>query len=96
MERDISGRLPLAVRRRLQIVQIGDRALSVRSRREDKPLLIRQHFEPGCEITRMIGARLELWDNTEIGAEETCPKVGNQFLTRAIAAILVVAAEVPV
>ncbi len=44
----------------------------------------------------MIGPWLQFRDDPEIGAEETCPDVRTKLFARAIRAILVIAAQIPV
>jgi len=51
---------------------------------------------PRGEVARVIGAWLEFGHDAEIGTEEACAKLGDQFFARAFAAILCVATEITV
>ena len=53
-----------------------------------------QHFQPGSDIGRVIfaGLRREL----QVGAQESCPEFGNQFLNRVTFAPESMPAEVTV
>jgi hypothetical protein len=72
-----SRRLADLGRLRLKIVQVGDGALRECGRAEDETLVIGQNLQPRCKVARVIGARLEVWHNAEIGAEEACAKLGD-------------------
>ncbi len=77
-------------------MQIVDGPLGMRGRLEDRALVIGEHLEPGGEIARVVGPGLEFGRDAEIGAEETAAELGDQFLSRALAAVLAVAAEIAV
>lgn len=63
--------------RRLETVQEGDGALRVGRGREDRPLVVGEHLEPGTEIAGMIRTWLELRRDTEIGAEEAASELSS-------------------
>ena len=77
-------------------MQEGHGALRMRGRREDRPLVLGQHLEPGIEIAGMIRPRLELRCDAEIGTEEAASQLGDEFLAGALAPVLAVAAEIAV
>lgn len=59
---------------RLQAVQERDGALRMGGGREDRPLIIGEDLQPGCEVARMIGPRLELRRDAQIGAKKAAPE----------------------
>jgi hypothetical protein len=69
--------------RRLQPVQKRDRALRARRRLEDGPVVVGEDLDPGFEMARMIGARLQFRRDAEIVAEETAAECGDEFFARA-------------
>lgn len=75
--RGTSGGLAFFRGRRLKAVQEGDGTLRVSSGREDRPLVVGEHLQPGIEIARMIRTRLELRHDTEIGGEKAAPELGD-------------------
>ena len=77
-------------------MKVGDGALRMRGRCEDEALLIGQNVQPGHEVARVIRPRFEFGHDSEIGTEEAASEFGDQFLARAFASILVIAAEVAV
>lgn len=58
-------------------MQVGDRALRVRRRLKDRPLLIGKHFQPRRQVRRMIRPRLQLRDDSQIGAQEAAAEFGH-------------------
>ena len=70
--------------------------MRMRGGREDEPLLVGEHLEPGLEVTGVVRPRLELRHDAEVRAEVHRPQFGDQFLAAAFAPILVVAAEIAV
>ncbi len=77
-------------------MKIGDSALRMCGRLEDCPAVTVEQLQPRGHIARVIGPRLQLGHDSEIGAEETCPYVGTKLFARAIRAILVIAAQIPI
>ena len=77
-------------------MKVGDGALRMRGRCEDEALLIGQNVQPGGEVARVTRPRFEFGHDSEIGTEEAASEFGDQFLARAFASILVMAAEVAV
>jgi len=51
-------------------MQETHRALSMRRRLEDGPLVVGKDRQPGLQVGRMIGSWLKLRRNAEIGAKE--------------------------
>src|SRR5258708_16550498 len=45
---------------------------------EHRSVVGRQYFQPGCDIGRVIFARFQ--SKLQVGAQESCPEFGNQFL----------------
>ena len=84
--------------RRFQPASVGARAdrsrrAVHRGRGKDEALVIEQHIQPRGEVARVIGAWLELGHDAEIGAEEACAKLGDQFFACARSLQFCVAAE---
>ena len=71
-----SRSLPFFGCRRLPVVQIGDRALCVGGRREDRSLVVRKHAEPGIEVGDVVRPGFKFGSDAEIGAEEAAPELG--------------------
>ena len=76
-------------------MQVGYRALRMSGRLEDRPLVVGQHLEPGLKIGRMVGPRLELRCDAEIGAKEATAQFSDQLLASALALVLGIARQVP-
>ena len=77
-------------------MQKRDRALRVRRRLEDGPVVVGENLDPGVDIARMVGARLQFGRDAEIGAEETTAEFGDEFFARALGLVFVIAAEIAV
>ncbi len=77
-------------------MQIGAGPLRVRGGREDEAPVVGEDLEPGCEVARMIGARLKLGDDTEIGADEASAQIRDQLFASAFTAVAMIAREIPV
>jgi hypothetical protein len=69
-------------------------ALCVSGHSEHCSIVSSQDFQPGCDIGRVIFAGLQR--EFEIGAQESCPEFGNQFLDRVTFAPESMSAEVTV
>src|SRR5450631_2368937 len=67
-------------------------ALCVGRGGEHRSVVSSQHFQPGCDIGRMILARLQ--SKFQIGAQESGSEFGNQFLDRVTFAPEAMPAEV--
>ena len=77
-------------------MKIGDSTLRMCGRLEDCPAVTVEQLQPRGHVARVIGPWLQFRDDPEIGAEETCPDVRTKLFARAIRAILVIAAQIPV
>ena len=77
-------------------MQVTDSALRMGRRLEDGPFVIGQHFQPGLQIGRVIGAGFELGRNPEIGAEEATAEFRDQLFTSPLRPVLGIAAEVTI
>ncbi len=75
-------------------MKISHRALRVGRRLEDRPPVALEHTQPLLEVARVIGPRLELRHDAEIGAQEAASELGNEFLARTFGAILVIAGKI--
>jgi hypothetical protein len=53
-------------------------ALRMRCGGEHRSVVSSQHFQPGCDIGRVVFAGLK--SELQVGAQESCPEFGNQFL----------------
>jgi hypothetical protein len=53
-----------------------------------------QHFQPGCDVGRMIFARFQ--SKLQIGAQESGAKLGNKFLATVTFVAIALAAQVAV
>ena len=58
-------------------MEISHRALRVRRRLEDCPLVILEHTQPRVKVAGVIGSGLELRHDAEIGAQEAAPELGD-------------------
>src|SRR5258707_15747071 len=47
---------------------------------EHRSVVCRQYFQPGCDIRRVIFALFQ--SKLQVGAQESCPELGNLFLDR--------------
>lgn len=72
-----SRSLPFFGCRRLPVVQIGDRALRVGCRREDRSFVVGQHAQPGIEVGGVVRPGFEFGNDAEIGAEEAAPELSS-------------------
>ena len=61
---------------------------------EDRALVVGQHLQPGLKVGGMIGPRLKLRCDAEIGAEEATPQLCDELLACALGLVLRVAREV--
>lgn len=75
-------------------MKIGDGALRMRGRGEDRPLVVGEHLQPRLKIGGVIRARFQFGRDAEIGAKETTAEFCNQFFAGALAAVLAVADEI--
>nr|KZB00565.1 hypothetical protein A4A59_02310 [Rhizobium leguminosarum] len=77
-------------------MQVVDGALRICCRREDGALVVAQNLQPAIEIACVVGARFELWDDAEIGAEKRAAEFGNELFPSAFAPVFRVAAEIAI
>jgi len=75
-------------------VEISHRALRVRRRLKDRPLVILEHTQPRVQVARVIRPRLEFRHDAEIGAQEAASELGDKFFASPFGAILVIAGEI--
>src|SRR5258708_11199137 len=61
---------------------------------ENRSVVRRQYFQPGCDIGRVIFARFQ--STLPVRAQESCPEFGNQFLDSGTFPPIAMPAAVPV
>lgn len=77
-------------------MQISHGPLRLRCSLDDEVFVAAEHLKPGREIACVVGPRLKVRDNAEIGSEKRRAEFGDQLLARPLGAVFRVAGKIAV